>query len=83
MARTAHQTFMQHFLKTASITAIFWHKDVWRALTHLGRADVAEQSLVVIPIVHHFSMNELQIQRQTIFWNCIAITFDPRLIYHM
>ena len=77
MARTAHQIFMQHFLKTASITAIFWHKDVWRALTHLSRADVAEQSLVVIPIVHHFSMNELHTQGQPSFWNCIAITFDP------
>lgn len=67
MARTAHQIFMQHFLKSASITVIFWHKDVWRALTHLGRADVAERGLVVLPMVPHFSMNELQIQRQTGF----------------
>lgn len=68
MARAAHQIFMQHFLKTASITVIFWHKDVWRALTHLGRADVAERGPVVIPMVHHFSMNELQIQRRASFW---------------
>lgn len=67
MATTAHQIFMQLFLKSASITVIFWHKDVWRALTHLGRADVAERGFVVLPMVPHFSMNELQIQSQTGF----------------
>lgn len=82
MARTAHQIFMQHFLKSASITVIFWHKDVWRALTHLGRADVAGEGLG--GTTHGASLQHERAANPETDWlpKGMATTFDPCLIYH-